>query len=201
MAGMFNANLLNSDAQGVFNNGTFATIRQWNTSKVTSFFNMFKNQPLFNQNLRTASVTVGASTYTAWDTSEATNMSYMFFNKTGNAVSQFNQNIGNWNTAKVTDMTAMFYNAAAFSQNLNSWNVSLVTSFNSSTVLNETFADGIGLSTADYNKLLEGWSSRPVLANKTISFGTTKYSAAAALERAILTSPPNNWTIIDGGQL
>ena len=201
MAGMFNANLLNSDAQGVFNNATFATIRQWNTSKVTTFLNMFKNQPLFNQNLRTASVTVGASTYTAWDTLEATNMSGMFFNKTGNAVSQFNQNIGNWNTAKVTDMTAMFYNAASFSQNLNSWNVSLVTSFNSSTVLNETFADGIGLSTADYDKLLEGWSSRPVLANKSISFGTTKYSAAAATERAILTSAPNNWTIIDGGQL
>ena len=125
----------------------------------------------------------------------------MFYNNIANVPSQFNQNIGNWNTAKVTDMTAMFYNAASFSQNLNSWNVSLVTSFNSSTVLNETFADGIGLSTADYNKLLEGWSSRPVLANKSISFGTTKYSAAAATERAILTSAPNNWTIIDGGQL
>jgi surface protein len=201
MAGMFNANLLNSDAQGVFNNATFATIRQWNTSKVTSFFSMFKNQPLFNQNLRTASVTVGASTYTAWNTLEATNMAYMFFNKTGNATSQFNQNIGNWNTAKVTDMTAMFYNAAAFNQNLNSWNVSLVTAFNSPTVLNETFADGIGLSTANYDNLLEGWSLRPVLADKVISFGTTKYSAAAVSERAILTSAPNNWTIIDGGQL
>lgn len=201
MAGMFNASLLNSDAQGVFNNGGNNEIRNLNTSKVTSFFNMFKNQPLFNQNLRKGSVTVGASTYTAWDTLEATNMSYMFFNKTGNTVSHFNQNIGNWNTAKVTDMTAMFYNAAAFNQNLNSWNVSLVTSFNSSTVLNETFADGIGLSTANYDNLLEGWSLRPVLANKVISFGTTKYSVAAAPERAILTSAPNNWTIIDGGQI
>jgi surface protein len=201
MSSMFNANLLNSDAQGVFNNSSFNSIRNFNTSKVKTFLNMFKNQPLFNQNLRTFSVTIGASTYNAWDTLEATNMSYMFFNKTGNAVSQFNQNIGNWNTAKVTDMTAMFYNAASFNQNLNSWNVSLVTSFNSSTILNETFADGIGLSTTDYDNLLEGWSSRPVLANKVISFGTTKYSAAAAPERAILTSAPNNWTIIDGGQI
>ena len=162
---------------------------------------MFQNQPLFNQNPRTKSVTVGASTYTAWDTLNVTNMRYMFFNKLGNTTSQFNQNIGNWNTAKVTDMTAMFYNAAAFNQNLNSWNVSFVTAFNSPTALAETFADGAGLSTVNYDNLLEGWSLRPVLANKTISFGTTKYSAAAALERAILTSPPNNWTIIDGGQL
>ena len=201
MSGMFNANLLNSDAQGVFNNSSFNSIKYFNTSKVTTFLNMFKNQPLFNQNLRTVSVTVGGSTYTAWNTLEATNMSGMFFNKTGNAVSQFNQNIGNWNTAKVTDMTAMFYNAASFNQNLNSWNVSFVTAFNSPTALAETFADGAGLSTVNYDNLLEGWSLRPVLANKTISFGTTKYSAAAALERAILTSPPNNWTIIDGGQL
>ena len=201
MSFMFNANPLSSNSQGVFNNGGQTALSNWNTSKVTTLRGMFQNQPLFNQNPRTKSVTVGASTYTAWDTLNVTNMRYMFFNKLGNTTSQFNQNIGNWNTAKVTDMTAMFYNAAAFNQNLNSWNVSFVTAFNSPTALAETFADGAGLSTVNYDNLLEGWSLRPVLANKTISFGTTKYSAAAALERAILTSPPNNWTIIDGGQL
>ena len=201
MSFMFSANPLNSESQGVFNNGGNTALSNWNTSKVTTFQAMFQNQPLFNQNLRTKTVTVGGSTYTAWDTLEATSMRYMFFNKTGNVTSQFNQNIGNWNTAKVTDMTAMFCNAASFNQNIDNWNVSLVTAFNSPTALNETFADGTALSTANYDDILEGWSLRPVLANKVISFGTAKYSAAAAPERAILTSAPNNWTIIDGGQL
>jgi surface protein len=199
MSFMFSANPLNSSSQGVFNNGGATALTSWNTSKVTTFQAMFQNQPLFNQNLRTKTVTVGASTYTAWDTLDATSMRYMFFNKTGNTASQFNQNIGNWNTAKVTDMTAMFCNAASFNQNIDNWNVSLVTAFNSPTALNETFADGTAISTANYDDILEGWSLRPVLANKVISFGTTKYSAAAVSERAILTSAPNNWTIVDGG--
>jgi hypothetical protein len=40
-----------------------------------------------------------------------------------------------------------------------------------------------------------------VLPNEAINFGTTKYSSAAVAARAILTSAPNNWTIIDGGQI
>ena len=199
MTFMFSATLLASSSEGVFNNGGTNAISNWNTSKVTTFQGMFQNQPLFNQNLRTNPVTVGGSAYTSWNTLEVTSMRYMFFNKIGNATHQFNQPIGNWNTAKVTDMTAMLYNTVNFNQNISSWNVSLVTVFNSPTELNETFADGIGLSTTNYDALLIGWASRPVLANKAISFGTTKYSTAAVAAKAILTSAPNNWTIIDGG--
>jgi surface protein len=182
---------------GVFNQN----IGNWNTSKVTSINSLFVNQPAFNHDISTKTVTVGASTYTAWDMLNVTTMRYTFFNNIINPTSQFNQNIGNWNTVKVTDMTAMLFNTVKFNQNISSWKVNLVTAFNNTTVAAETFADYIGLSQTNYDALLIGWASRPVLANKAINFGTTKYSSAAVAARATLTSAPNNWTIIDGGQI
>ena len=175
-------------------------IGNWNTSKVTTINGMFQNQPSFNQNISTKSVTVGASTYTAWDMLNVTSMRYAFYNNLTNAPSQFNQPIGNWNTVKVTDMTAMLFNSGSFNQNLSTWNVSLVTAFNGTGVaIADTFADYNGLSQTNYDALLIGWASRPVIANVAINFGTTKYSSAAVAAREILTSSPNNWTIIDGG--
>jgi surface protein len=186
---------------------------------------MFQNQLNFNQDISTKVVTVGASTYTAWDTLNVTAMNSMFF-ISSDANGSFNQNIGNWNTSKltnasfmfsnqsnfnqnigiwdvskVTNMSTMLLNTTNFNQNLGSWNVSLVTLFNSATVPTNTFADGIGLSTANYDALLIGWSSRPVRPNLAINFGTIKYSSAGVSARAILTSAPNNWTIVDGGEI
>lgn len=56
----------------------------------------------------------------SWDVSSVTNMEYMFQN-----ASAFNQDIGNWNTSSVTDMRSMFQNATHFSQWLNEWCVTL----------------------------------------------------------------------------
>jgi surface protein len=181
--------------QGQFNQN----IGNWNTSKVTTLASTFTNQPAFNQDISTKTVTVGPSTYTAWNTSEVTSMRFTLYNNLANTASQFNQNIGNWNTSKVTDMNAMLFNTTNFNQNLGTWNVSLVTVFDDVTF--GGFAEQSGLSQTNYDALLIGWASRPVLANKAINFGTTKYSSAAVAARVILTSAPNNWTIIDGGQI
>lgn|GEM_PF-5688885 len=56
-----------------------------------------------------------------WDTSNVTNMERTFLN-----ASAFNQNISGWNTAKVEHMGDMFYNATAFNQNIGSWDTGLV---------------------------------------------------------------------------
>jgi surface protein len=165
-------------------------ISKWNTSKVTSIRTMFQNQPEFNQDISTKTVTVSGNTYTAWATLNVTNMSFML-----NNANKFNQNIGNWNTAKVTNMSAMLFNTNNFNQNIGSWNVSIVTAFNSTS----NFADGIGLSSANYDALLIGWASRAVRPNISISFGTTKRTTASNAAVTTLTSAPNNWTIIDGG--
>ena len=58
----------------------------------------------------------------SWDTSNVTDMSFMFLNN-----QTFNQPIGNWDTSSVTDMQWMFYRNSAFNQDIGNWDTSSVT--------------------------------------------------------------------------
>jgi len=163
-----------------FNNGGSADINTWTikTTGTISMYGMFQSATIFNQNIG------------SWNTIAVTNMGYMFFSATA-----FNQNIGSWNTTNVTDMNTMFRNATAFDQNIGSWNVSKVTNF-TNFMLGKTPAT---FSTTNLDAIYNGWSTRPVLASKSITFGTAKRTAASTAGRAILTNSPNLWTITDGG--
>jgi surface protein len=113
------------------------------------------------------------------------------------AQSSFNQNIGSWNVSSVTDMSYMFYNNSVFNQDIGSWNVSNVSSFGS-------FMSGkssANYSAANLDSIYNGWSSRSVKPNLTITFGSIKYNSTAQSGKNVLTSSPNNWTITDGGQV
>jgi surface protein len=187
VTGMQNVITGGNDAIGKFNQ----PIGNWNTSKATNIGSILSGQRDFNQDISTKVVTVGASTYTAWNTLNVTGFRFSLWKNIS-----FNQNIGNWNTIKATDMTLMLFNTNSFNQNIGSWNVSLVTAFNGTT---DTFADGIGLSPENYDALLIGWASRAVKPNIIIGFGTTKRTTASDAAVTTLTSAPNNWTIIDGG--
>ena len=214
MAYVFNC----GNRDGVFNNGGSDSIKNWNTAKVTTMLQMFVGQPYFNQPIG------------IWNTGLVTRMDYMFYsyarptaptrlNGTFNqpldlwdvskvisivsmfeAQTSFNQPLNSWNTIKVTNMGDVFYKATAFNQPINNWVVSGVTTFSDGDGFmgNKTFND---YSADNYDALLIGWASRPVLANKSINFGTIKYTSAAVSARAVLTSAPNNWTIVDGGLL
>ena len=57
-----------------------------------------------------------------WDTSNVTDMSYMFYH-----AENFNQPIGDWDVSNVTDMSHMFHEAWAFNQPIGGWDVSNVT--------------------------------------------------------------------------
>lgn len=103
----------------------------------------------------------------SWDTSQVTDMSYMFagashFNENismwdvgmvedmGNmfiAAHAFNQDVGSWNTSSVTKMNRMFYEAGAFNQDIGGWDTSSVGS------MHGMFADA-----AAFNQDLSGWS-------------------------------------------
>ena len=76
---------------------------------------------------------------TSWDTSNVTNMSYMFSNN-----SVFNQDIGNWNTSSVTNMSFMFYQSAVFNQDIGNWNTSSVTNMEAMFYQNAVFNQDIG---------------------------------------------------------
>jgi surface protein len=176
-------------------------------------FNGAGNRTAFNQDISTKIVNIGALTYTAWDTSNVTNMASMF------TLSSFNQPIGNWDTSAVTDMSNMF-NEANFNQDIGAWNTSNVInmfrmfrgsvnfnqdigSWNVSNVTNfanfMTFKTFANYSAANLDSIYNGWSSRPVQPNLTINFGSIKYTAAGQAGKDILDNAPNNWTIIDGG--
>jgi surface protein len=194
-------------------------ISNWNTSTVTNMQEMFVNASAFNQNIGTKTINSGLPTqYTAWDTSSVTTMFEMFngatnFNNGGSSdianwnvssVSNmfemfggtaFNQPIGSWTPINVTNMGRMFQNANAFNQDIGSWNIGNVTNFTS-------FMAGktnLNYSAANLDSIYNGWSSRAVKPNISITFGTIKYTAASVAGRLILTSAPNNWTITDGG--
>lgn len=161
-------------------------ISNWNTSKVTQMQSVFFHQPDFNQNLG------------SWDVSKVTNFSFMFYTYSASPGSFNNggsNSINNWNTSLATTMASMFQSQAGFNQPISNWNISLVTAI-SNFMSNKT---NLNYSAANYDALLIGWASRPVKPNLSINFGTIKYTSAATAARAILTSAPNNWTIVDGG--
>jgi len=193
----------NAPPYGVFNNGGSDSIKNWNLSKVTNMSQMFQYQPFFNQPVGswdTSKVTNMSTVFTfastfnqniaTWDTSKVTNVDFLFY-----GASSFNQDISNWDMSKVTSMNSTFRYATNFDKPIDDWNVSLVTNF-SNFMANKTNLD---YSSANYDALLIGWASRPVKPNISINFGTIKRTAASTTARAILTSAPNNWTIVDGG--
>lgn len=77
-----------------------------------------------------------------WNVSNVTNMSYMF-----DAALAFNQPISEWNVANVTTMQHMFHEAQSFNQDLSGWNVSNVVN------MNEIFHDA-----QDFNQNLGNWN-------------------------------------------
>ena len=73
-----------------------------------------------------------------WDTSEVTDMSFLFEANTryrSTSQNQFNADISNWDTSNVTTMARMFYNCNSFDQpintNGNKWDTSKVTNMDS----------------------------------------------------------------------
>tara|TARA_B110000240_G_scaffold151130_1_gene167435 strand:- start:634 stop:1533 length:900 start_codon:yes stop_codon:yes gene_type:complete len=178
-------------------------ISDWNVSSVTNMDSMFSVAILFNQNLN------------SWDVSQVTNMSYMFesaisfngniidwdINTTSatmlgmfeNAIA-FNQPIGQWDVTAVTNMYKMFSEALLFNQNLEDWNISKVGNMFG-------MFDDSGLSTANYDALLIGWSQLELETfSPPITLGAAGINYCNGSDaRVILTSSPNNWSINDGG--
>ena len=164
---------------------TINRINEWETSLVTNMSYMFFRATNFNQDIG------------SWNTSNVTDMSDMF-----NQATNFNNGLASgvsgtmsWDTANVTNMNNMFHSATKFNQNIGSWNVIAVTSF-SSFMKSKTSAN---FSASNLDAIYNGWSTRPVKPGVSISFGTAKYTSGSSAGRAILTSAPNNWVIVDGG--
>ena len=173
-------------------------IGNWNVSNVTNMSQMFHAAVDFNQNIGN------------WDVSSVTNMNRMFME-----ASAFNQNIGNWNVSHVVNMGDMFQAATSFNQDIGNWDVSSVTDmhrmfcysyFNQDigswdvsnvTYMYEMFYS-VTLSTANYDAILNGWSSRNLQNNVTFDGGNSHYCNAETARQNIINN--FGWHISDAGR-
>jgi surface protein len=159
VAGITDMGYLFSEA-GSFN----GDLSSWNLSSVTNIEYMFSECVNFNRSLNgwgstTSNITNMKGVFykaynfngyiSNWDTSNVTDMSYMFYHTV------FNQPIGNWNTGSVRYMNNMFewpsgrppgvsYSVTAFNQPIGGWDTSNVVSMERMFYNNGVFNQSIG---------------------------------------------------------
>jgi surface protein len=198
-------------------------ISNWDVSNVTNMYAMFAEATLFNRdisNWKVDNVTnmnfmfsqafAFSQNITSWDVSRVITMRGMFYQ-----ASAFNQNIGSWNVSSVTDMDGMFQQASAFNQNIVSWNVSNVTdmddmfrtasafnqdigSWDVSNATNMAFMfDNSGLSSTNYDALLNGWSQQTVQQNVVFGAAGLTYCDGEDAKQDLIAT--YGWTITDSG--
>lgn len=201
MAGMF------SDAES-FN----ADLSAWNTANVTNMSNMFYSNAGFNGNISTWNVsnvtnmahmfiraTAFAGDLSAWDVGNVTNMQAMFQGASVfrsdlstwdvssvtsmrgmlSELPVFDSDLSSWNVSNVTDMADMFRSAESFDSNLASWNVSNVTDM-------EYLFDRSGISIANYDATLIGWSSQSLQSDVNFGGEYIVYCEAADARQSII---------------
>lgn len=156
-----------------------ADIGSWDVSHVHFFNTMFREAFAFNQDIGN------------WDVSNAYEMGGMFA-----LAFAFNQDIGAWNVSKVGDMGNLFQQATAFDQNLGSWDISSL-QYAGNMFINS------GLSVANYDSLLIGWSTLDsgeirIPNDVTFSNSTARYCAGEAARQKL--KDDYGWTIEDGGK-
>lgn len=197
-------------------------IGNWNTSKVKFFNSMFIDARHFNQDIgnwnTSSAIDMNGMFFQAfdfnqdisgWNTSNVTNMRVTFYRALA-----FDQDISSWNTSNVTIMKSMFF-ASPFNQDISSWDVSNVTDMDfmfaqsgfdqdlsnwdvsSVTTMVDIF-DLSALSSANYDKILNGWSQQTLQDNVVFGAEGVKYCAGSAARQSIITT--YNWAITDGGE-
>ncbi len=162
-----------TDMEGLFDGATAFSqpLSGWLVSNVTSMRNMFANSA-YNQDI------------SGWVVASVSDFNSMFANNTA-----FNQDISGWDVSGATDMRGMFSGATAFDQNLGGWNVSNVS-------LMVNMLNNSGLSIANYDSLLLGWSTLSL--QPDVNFGAAGlYYCSGQPGRKVLTDI--GWFINDAG--
>ena len=176
----FNGDISNWDVSNVttmermFYHSRFnGDISNWDVSNVTIMTYMFRSTD-FNGDI------------SKWDVSNVTNMGGMFYRN-----HSFNQDLSRWDTSNVSNMASMFYEAVDFDQNLSSWDVTLLEN-----------AYGMfkyaGLSTANYDALLNSWSTQALQSGAAFDGGSSTYCVGEEARASIINT--YDWSIADGGK-
>jgi surface protein len=142
---------------------------------VNSMEKMFRNCSSLN----------GPTNINNWNTSNVTNMQFMF-----NDAFDFNQPIGNWNTGNVTNMQWMFSGAQSFNQPIGTWNTSNVinmeTMFSGAQNFNQpigawnttnvTNMSGMFWGALNFNQFIGSWNTGNVTKMNGMFFGAQNFN-------------------------
>ena len=124
------------------------------------------------------------STLSNWDSSNVTDMSYMF-SYTGYTSSTFILDLSSWNTSSVTDMSYMFYSAG---YSATTWSIDGISSWNTSSVtdMNHMFY-GTSYFASTFTLDLSSWNTSSVT-----DMGGMFYYAGSSATTWSVTIPPTN---------
>ncbi len=146
-------------------------------SKGIEFSHMFYN----------CSSLIGNESMELWDLSNT----IMSANAMFSGASLFNQSIDNWDVSNIRYLNDMFKNATSFNQNLENWNISKVENM-------DAMFNGSGISIANYDKILNAWSTLPSLINN-VKFGAADTNFCNSIEARNELINTYGWQIIDSG--
>ncbi|MEM9856095.1 MAG: BspA family leucine-rich repeat surface protein [Bacteroidota bacterium] len=181
-ASAFNQNLNDWDVSNVRNMENMfrdassfnGDINSWDVSNVTTMRLMFANALVFNHDI------------SGWNTESVISMGQMFAN-----AQAFNQDISNWDVSSAGGMQNMFFFASSFDQDISDWDVSNVSNMNK-------MLTSSGLSTANYDAILEAWSQLSLQSDVTFGADGITYCNGADARQSIIDN--FNWTITDAGE-
>tara|TARA_R110000751_G_scaffold6756_4_gene28553 strand:- start:89 stop:889 length:801 start_codon:yes stop_codon:yes gene_type:complete len=103
----------------------------------------------------------------------------------------FTSGISAWNMGNATNCLYFLLSNTNWNEDISGWDVGNITSFSNA------FSGG-GLSTANYDLLLNAWSTQTVQTGVPLSVGSTKYTIATS-GAARTTLVGKGWSISDGG--
>jgi hypothetical protein len=177
MGGMFQ----NCNFNKPFGNG-------WNTSRVYTMYQMFRDNASFNQNIGN------------WNLSGATEMTRIFYNATafnnGEQALTTNTKPLTWtiNQGRITNMTEAFRGAKSFSQDL-SWNIAPLTGGSAGILLDNIFHEyNTSMTSTLFNRILNRWANQsPGSTNGT--FMTIKYGPSLQATADVATLRGRSWNI------
>lgn len=168
-----------------------SSMQNWDTSKIRNFSFMFSL--LFDTPLPSGLTEQFNPPYLdSWNMSSATNLSYMFSNRT-----HFNQTLNSWDVSKVTDMSWMFGQCLSFNQRLDNWDTSNLEDMHFMLHMIPVFNQPVNWNTSkvtnmahifhgctSFNQSLENWDMTKVERIDHILNGATSYN-----------QPLGNWNL------
>jgi hypothetical protein len=154
-------------------------------SKVTDMRSMLAGQPLFNQEIG------------KWNLGNVITASFALSSDSPGAFTNLgSSSINNWNLTKATTLRGIFERCTSFNQPINNWSLPLVTDMRG--FLYEIPSETYAFSKQNYSDFLINLASQPLQPNVQLQIWQF-YGPSAVAARAVLTSAPNNWTIVDLG--